>query len=65
MDDIGPFSLYCGTLGDIRMTTFVGIIHIIVALVLIVLVLLQDSKSDDVDNTNKSSLSILWDFGRY
>lgn len=28
------------------MTTFVGIIHIIVALVLIVLVLIQDSKSD-------------------
>ncbi len=28
------------------MTTFIGIIHIIVALVLIILVLIQDSKSD-------------------
>jgi preprotein translocase subunit SecG len=30
----------------LEMTTFIGILHIIVALVLIVLVLIQDSKSD-------------------
>lgn len=37
------------------MTTFVGILHIIVALVLIVLVLIQDSKSDGALGVGGSS----------
>lgn len=40
-------SLYSGASGDNKkMTTFIGILHIIVALILIVLVLIQDSKSN-------------------
>ncbi|MBO9668719.1 MAG: preprotein translocase subunit SecG, partial [Bdellovibrio sp.] len=39
------------------MTTFIGIIHIIVALVLIVLVLIQDSKSNGALGIGGSSTS--------
>lgn len=35
-----------GSSGDLEMTNFIGIFHILAALVLIVLVLIQDSKSD-------------------
>ncbi len=42
-----PLSIYLGVFGRLhKMTTFIGVLHIIVALVLIILVLIQDSKSD-------------------